>query len=204
MVFSNPKPDDVNLIVNLMQNFGNVTGLKMNMDKSAVATIRCADSDIDAVLAGFTGQRIGFPITYLGLPLTLGRLRLVHLQSLQDKARARLAGWQAGLMSLAGRRELVRAVLSALLTYLLTALKVPKKFIKELDKLRRKFLWAGNQELHGGKCKVSWARVLRPMDRGGLGIQDLEKFGRALRLRWLWHQWKSPDKPWNGSELPVD
>lgn len=90
-------------------------------------------------------------------------------------------------MSLAGRRELVHAVLSALPTYLLTTLKAPKQFIKELDKLRRKFIWAGNQELHGGKCKVSWARVLRPLDRGGLGIHDLEKFGRSLRLRCLWH-----------------
>lgn len=113
-------------------------------------------------------------------------------------------GWQAGLISLAGRRELVRAVLNALPTYLLMALKVPKQFIKELDKIRRKFLWAGNQKLHGGKCKLSWARILRPLDRGGLGIHDLEKFGRALRLRWLWQEWKTPDKPWHGSELPVD
>lgn len=152
VVFSNPKHDDVNLIVTLMQNFEAATGLHMNMEKGAVLTIGCSGLDIYEVLAGFTGQRVNFPITYLGLPLTLGRLRLVHLQGIQDKARARLAGWQTRLMSLAGRRELVRM---ALPTYLLTALKVPKQFIKELDKIRRKFLWAGNQDLHGGKCKVS-------------------------------------------------
>jgi hypothetical protein len=48
-------------------------------------------------------------------------------------------------------------------TYLLTALKPPKKFYKDMDKLRRRFLWAGNQKLHAGKCKVSWARVCRPL-----------------------------------------
>jgi hypothetical protein len=42
------------------------------------------------------------------------------------------------------------------------------------------------------------------MNRGGLGITDLEIFGQALRLRWLWFQWKSRDKPWCGSELPID
>jgi hypothetical protein len=36
----------------------------------------------------------------------------------------------------------------------------------------------------------------------GLGLVDLEKFGRALRLRWLCQEWKELDKPWVGSELP--
>jgi hypothetical protein len=51
---------------------------------------------------------------------------------------------------------------------------------------------------------VSWARVCRPVNRGGLGITDLERFGRILRLRWLWLQWKNPDRPWCGTELPID
>ena len=33
---------------------------------------------------------------------------------------------------------------------------------------------------------------------------DLERFGRALRLRWLWFSWTNPEKPWSTSELPVD
>jgi hypothetical protein len=31
--------------------------------------------------------------------------------------------------------------------------------------------------------------------KGGLGIKDLDKFGRALRLRWLWHQGDGKEKP---------
>jgi hypothetical protein len=31
---------------------------------------------------------------------------------------------------------------------------------------------------------------------GGLGIKDLDKFGRALRLRWLWHSWDAQERPW--------
>lgn len=33
---------------------------------------------------------------------------------------------------------------------------------------------------------------------------DLERFSRALRLRWLWFSWSSPDQPWKGTTLPVD
>ena len=65
-------------------------------------------------------------------------------------------------------------------------------------------LWNCSDTVSGGKCKVSWDKVCRPKRLGGLGILNLEKFSRALRLRWLWHEWVSPDKPWVGSETPND
>ena len=49
---------------------------------------------------------------------------------------------------------------------------------------------------------VNWPTVIRPKDLGGLGVPDLDRFGRALRLRWLWQEWVEDSKPWLGSELP--
>jgi hypothetical protein len=36
------------------------------------------------------------------------------------------------------------------------------------------------------------------MGLGGIVILDLEKFGYALRLRWLRYEWVVPEKPWVG------
>ena len=105
-------------------------------------------------------------------------------------------------MAIAGRRVLVRVVLSAIPTFALTVLRMPKKFLKEIDKVRRRFLWAPEEELSGGKCKVNWSKVCSPLDKGGLGVLDLERFGRALRQRWLWLTWKHPERPWAGMEVP--
>jgi hypothetical protein len=44
--------------------------------------------------------------------------------------------------------------------------------------------------------------VKLPKDVGGLGVLDLELFGRALRLRWLWFQFVDPDWPWVGTKVP--
>ncbi|KAG2569704.1 hypothetical protein PVAP13_7NG435625 [Panicum virgatum] len=33
---------------------------------------------------------------------------------------------------------------------------------------------------------------------------NLERFARALRLRWLWQEWVAPDKAWVGTETPFD
>jgi hypothetical protein len=56
----------------------------------------------------------------------------------------------------------------------------------------------------GGHYLVQWAKVLRPKDLGGLGVLDLDLFGRALRLRWLWYQWTEPDRPWVGTDVPCN
>lgn len=51
---------------------------------------------------------------------------------------------------------------------------------------------------------MAWTSVAKPVEYGGLGIIELSRFSRALRIRWLWFRWSSPERPWNGSELSVD
>jgi hypothetical protein len=202
-LFVNPDRTDVDVIMIILQRLGAAMGLKINVHKSSVAPICCSLIDLDNVLHSFDGEVLQFPINYLSLPLSLGSLRMNHLQPILDRASGKLSGWQGKLFNIGGRRELVKSVPSSLPTYLLTAVKVPKSFYKAMDKLRR-FLWARSQQLHGVKCKVNWEMVCHPLKCGGLGITDLEAFGQALRLRWLWFQWISPDKPWCNSELQID
>lgn len=121
----------------ILKFFGEATGLKINPDKLSVAAIRCDDVNLSHVLHNFGGEIVGFPMKYLGLPITLSRLRLVHLQFILDRIRACLAGWKGHLLFVAGRRVLVRCVLTAMPTYALTVLRAPIKFFKEADKARR-------------------------------------------------------------------
>jgi hypothetical protein len=119
----------------IMHHFGTAFGLQINVSKSIVAPICCTQLNLDEILQNFAGAHVAFRISYLGLPITLGRLRLVHLQFVFDRATKKLAGWQGNLLNIGGRQELVRAVLGALPTYLLTAIKLPKKFYRDMDKL---------------------------------------------------------------------
>jgi hypothetical protein len=43
-----------------------------------------------------------------------------------------------------------------------------------------------------------------PTKYGRLGVLDLKKFAHALRLRWLWLEWKDSDKPWVGMPIPCN
>ncbi|WVZ65364.1 LOW QUALITY PROTEIN: hypothetical protein U9M48_014741 [Paspalum notatum var. saurae] len=197
VIFINPLKQDVDMTIRLMQRFGDATGLRINLSKSSVATIRCQDVDGQHSII-FLRQRVEFPIT-CGMPLSVGRLRLVHLEPIKDKA-GKLSGWQCKLLS----RVASACAFKLLAVYLLTVMKPPKAFIKDFDKIRRRFLWAGNQQLHGGKCKVSWARLQWPINRSGLGFINLELFSRALACAGFGLNGSAREKPWVGMELPID
>lgn len=98
-------------------------------------------------------------------------------------------------MNHTGRLALVQLVLTSQVVYHLTALKAPKATIKEIDDKRNHFLWAGTDRITGVKFKVNWTRAVRAKKNGGLGILHLDKFSRALCLRWLWREWNGDGKP---------
>jgi hypothetical protein len=158
VVFLNPIKEDVDTLINIMQRFGEATELRININKSTVAPIRCVGIDLQPLLQSFSGERVSYPINYLGLLNTLNRLKLVHLQPILDRASSKLSGWQGRLMNLGARRELVNTMLSSVPTYLLTTIKPPKKFYKAIDNIRRRFVWANNQQLN------SWREMQGKLD----------------------------------------
>jgi hypothetical protein len=61
------------------------------------------------------------------------------------------------LFSYTGRKLLVNSVLSAMPTYFLTALKMPKWSFSKIDRYRRSFLWKCENldKVKGGHCLVN-------------------------------------------------
>lgn len=145
-----------------------------------------------------------FPCQYLGLPLSTKALTRNEVMPLIHKVANKLPVWQGKQMNKVGRLSLVNMVLSSIPTYHLTVFAMKKWAIKRIDKIRRNFFWKGTDEVSAGDCLVSWKKVKRPKKIGGLGVLDLERFGRALRLWWLWYEWKDPDRPWVGTVIPCD
>lgn len=168
VIFANPDREEVDKLMAIINLFGDASGLHLNAEKSTVTPIRCEEINLQDVLCNFGGKIAAFPIKYLGLLVILGRTRLVHLQFILDRIKARLAGWKGRMLSIAGRRVLVRSVLTAIPTFALFVIRAPKKLFKDVDIVRRRFLWAKDEELAGGRCKVKWSKVCSPTDCGGL------------------------------------
>ena len=175
-----------------------------NCSKSLVAPIRCDNVDLPDILQSFPAQRSTFPVKYLGLPLTVKRLKRIHFQPLEDKIAAQLTPWMGKHVAAPGRMVLVKSVITAIAIYYMTALNLPVEVVKKIDALRRAYLWAGCDKVTGGKCKVNWDQVCKSKLHGGLGILNLQNFAAALRLCWLWFDWQDPIRPWSGLGTPCD
>jgi hypothetical protein len=190
----------------ILEAFGKCSGLVTNLQKTEIYPICCNDQDLNAALMGFQGKVGQFPCKYLGLPLHTRRLKRVDVQPLIDKITNKLPGWQGKHFSLAGRKILVKTVLSSQVSFHLTVLPLQKWMQKKIDRIRRSFLWRGEEpdKVSGGHCLANWQSVTKPKEKGGLGIVDLEKFARALRVRWLWLDWQQQNRLWKGLPLPCD
>jgi hypothetical protein len=130
----------------------------------------------------------------------------VDFQPLFDKIAAKLPGWYGKNIARPGRIALAKTVLMATVTYHATVIQLSQWARKQITRIVRNFIWAGDEGEHAarGKALVNWKTVCRPKHMGGLGMPDLERSGRALRLRWPWLQWTDPDRVWTGSKLPCN
>jgi hypothetical protein len=122
-IFLSPKKDDVNFLASTLQMFGEVNGLVTNCLRSQVAPIRCENIYLDDILQAFPAKRCPFPMTYLGLPLSVRRLKRIHYQPLEDKVAIKLIPWVGKHVTFAGRSTLVNRCSLVLSSTLLPSLR---------------------------------------------------------------------------------
>jgi hypothetical protein len=93
-IFLNPVGEEVQVVRNILEAFGKVSGLITNTEKSEVYPIRCEGLDLQHIMKAFQCPIKSFPCKYLGLSLHVRAIRHVDIQPLIDKVV--VAGWQLG------------------------------------------------------------------------------------------------------------
>jgi len=203
-IFLQPNAADINLSLQLLNLFGDASGLRTNVQKSNVLPIHCAEDDLAPIQNLLPCEMLEFPCKYLGLPLTIKKLTKTQVQPIIDKIADQLPGWKADLMTRAGRVVQVQYVLTGILIYVAMARDLPPWVLKAIDKIRRAFMWRGRKEAKGGHCLIAWPKVCRSRELGGLGIADLKALCIALKARWPWLQQSEPNKSWANLPFQVN
>jgi len=70
-------------------------------------------------------------------------------------------------------------------------LAAPKSVLTTIKTLQRYFIWKG---LNSGKkiALVSWEKLCRPKEQGGLGLQDPLMMNKVLSAKIWWRWLKNP------------
>jgi hypothetical protein len=125
------------------------------------------------------------PFNYLGVPIFRGKPRSFHLQPIPDKIKLKLSAWKASLLSIAGRVQLVKAVIQSMLIYSISLYSWPAALLKDIEKCIRNFIWSGDIDKRK-LVTVSWKKICRPFAQGGLNIRSLSNLNSATNLKMCW------------------
>jgi hypothetical protein len=177
----------------ILDEFGRLSDLKINLAKSQLLFTIADDDNIQelAQIIGCTTAK--FPFKNVIFPLSNKKLGMADFDHLIQRIANRLTGWQASLLSIAGRLILMHAILSAMPTYFITVFMLPKGIIKKIDRIQRKFLLQRNKAalMNGFAVLTKWSDVIAPKELEGLGIKDLHAMNKALMLKWFWYSTQS-------------
>ena len=88
---------------------------------------------------------------------------------------------------------LLKAVLSAILTYYMSVFRIPAGVCKRMEAIMRRFFWQGVEtDRTRGRAIVKWSAVSRPTAKGGLGVRNLRHTNTALLMKWVCKLMQTP------------
>jgi hypothetical protein len=95
-------------------------------------------------------------------------------------------------LSFAGRSTLIKAVAQAMPTYIMSCFLLPKNLCSHIEKMVCNYWWGNNPD----KKKIhwlSWSKICKNKNKGGLGFRGIRAFNEALLAKQGWKCITQPD-----------
>jgi hypothetical protein len=180
LLFAEASLEQMNLILYILDQFGVHSGQKVSCAKSSIFVSKSTPNDVrDAITATSGFQHTGNLGKYLGVPIIHGRVTKSLFYEVVSKIEAKLSGWPAASLSMAGRVTLVQSVLQTVPYYSMQVVRLPGTICDEVERLCRQFIWGDSparRRLHTINLDV----IIRPKHESGLGIRRLKEMNLAF------------------------
>ena len=90
VIFLRPSASDIEITLDILQLFGEASGLKTNVQKCSVMPKQCTEEDKSVLQEHLPCQISDFPCKYLGVPLSPLKLTKAQIQPIIEKIGDRL------------------------------------------------------------------------------------------------------------------
>lgn len=173
--------------IDSITKFSEVSGLRMNLNKSALLSLKECD------LSVISGIPVKNTITYLGVIIDKNEKRRCNLNfdPIVEKIRKRFNIWLMRDLSLNGRVLLSKAEGISRAVYLSSSMGMPASVYKKLDKILFNFIWRNRSHYLRKDILCNLRKD------GGLEVLTFETLSNSFLVRWLSNLIKEAESIWN-------
>ena len=179
IVFSRPELNSIKRVLQELNEFTNVSGLKTNFGKTKCLQIgeNIATNDITEI--GLTTvdelKVLGIQFGKCNENITANNLALILPKIVQE-----IGQWRRRNLTLIGKITVVKALLISKIVHVLSVLPNPsKQDTRKLNGLLFNFIW------NNGPDKVKRSVLVQDYINGGLKMIDIHSFLLSLKASWL-------------------
>jgi hypothetical protein len=168
----------------LLYCFEDMSGLKINYEKSEVFVLGGSDEEQKRVAEMFNCNSGNLPMKYLGVMVNKKHMTASDLSYVHLKVEKRIPTWQSVGLSTGGKMILTESCLSSIPTYTMGVYQLQEEIHHKMDTARANFFWHGPHQ----KKKYHMARwevMASPKNAGGAGFTDTRVKNTCLLGKWL-------------------
>ena len=179
LMFLQDPSEDLEGAMELLKGFGNISGLKMNWEKTCMFPLTKGQEaqTVDTRLRWEPDclQYLGVRVYHTSADTIAG-----NITRAVNTLRESVGFWASLPLSVAGRIAVTKMIALPRLLYFFNTLPVwiTRKTFRDLDSLLITFIWGT------GRRRVALAKLQRTTERGGLAAPDMEGYYLAAQMQW--------------------
>jgi hypothetical protein len=167
----------------LLYCFENMSGLKINYNKSEVMAMGVSAEESSRTARLLSCKEGALPMKYLGILVNSMKLYLADLMYAGVKVEKKLPAWQGLYLSSRGKSILIESSLSSLPMYTMGVYLLPEEVHHKIDSTRAGLNWdAGQKKKYH---MVKWEELARLKEHGGLGFTETRLMNMCMLSKWI-------------------